>query len=344
MLHGHFDSLVFIYSNTFSTLKFPRVLSNVWTTNEGTNIFSIQILLSVLPHALQTIHTRFSTKNMLSHDSLQTPLSPSSPKLTPSTSFQILSACTGKQEKVRHRNDSSSTDSSSSRTVIRRTTSWRWIVVFGSFCVHFVADGLLFSFGILMHMIKDDLKLELHTVGIIASLFGSLPLLLAPLCSAMVNKIGCRFMTMLGGVLCSMGLFGASYFGNFTGALVGIGIACGRRWFDELIVSISYSYRCRSVMCLCSCSGYCCSLFWWKSCYCHSDCCRWNRFVSVNEIFFALIEFFFRSWKCHCLSVNLSFKWSLSRLERNNVILIRYSFHHCSIRCTFSSSWIYFSS
>lgn len=169
---------------------------------------------------------------MLSHDSLQTPLPPSpssSSKLTPSNSFQLLSACTGKQPKERHRRDSSSTDSSSSQTVIRRTTSWRWIVVFGSFCVHFVADGLLFSFGILMHMIKDDLNLELHTVGIIASLFGSLPLLLAPLCSAMVNKIGCRFMTMLGGALCSMGLFCASYFGNFIGALIGIGIGCGRK-------------------------------------------------------------------------------------------------------------------
>ena len=164
---------------------------------------------------------------MLSNDSLQTPL-PSSPKLTPITSFQLLSACAGKQ-KGRQRHRSSSTDSSSSQTVIRRTTSWRWMIVFGSFCVHFVADGLLFSFGILMHSIKDDLQLELHTVGIIASLFVSLPLLLAPLCSALVNKIGCRIMTMLGGVLCTGGLLFASYVGNFMGALVGIGITCGKQ-------------------------------------------------------------------------------------------------------------------
>ena len=135
---------------------------------------------------------------MLSDDSLQASLpSPSTiSKSTSSPSFQLLSACAGKQ-KDRHRHGSNSTDSSSSQTVIRRTTSWRWVVVFGSFCVHFVADGLLFSFGILMHSIKEDLKLELHTVGIIASLFVSLPLLLAPLCSALVNKIGCRIMTMV---------------------------------------------------------------------------------------------------------------------------------------------------
>ncbi|CAF1000003.1 unnamed protein product [Adineta ricciae] len=162
---------------------------------------------------------------MLSDDPLQPPSPP--PSTTASTaSFQLLSACAGKQKR-RQRHDSNTTDSSSSQTVIRRTTAWRYVIVFGSFGVHFVADGLLFSFGILMHTIKDDLNLGLHTVGIIASLFVSLPLLLAPLCSALVNKIGCRIMTMLGGVLCSLGLVFASVFGNFTGALIGIGITCG---------------------------------------------------------------------------------------------------------------------
>ncbi|CAF1249131.1 unnamed protein product [Rotaria sordida] len=162
---------------------------------------------------------------MLSSDSLQTSPPPPLSKVS-SSSFQLVSACTRKQKR-RQRYESNTTDSSSSRTVIRRTTSWRWVIVFGSFCIHFVADGLLFSFGMLMHIIKDDLNLELHTVGIIASLFASLPLLLAPLCSAMVNKIGCRIMTMLGGFLCSVGLFLAAYFGNFIGALMGIGITCG---------------------------------------------------------------------------------------------------------------------
>ncbi|CAF2516370.1 unnamed protein product [Rotaria sp. Silwood2] len=164
---------------------------------------------------------------MLSDDSLQTPLPPSLSKTSSSVpSFQIVSTCTGKRKR-RQRHESNTTDSSSSQTVIRRKTSWRWVIVFGSFCVHFVADGLLFSFGMLMHLIKHDLNLELHTVGIIASLFASLPLLLAPLCSAMVNKVGCRIMTMLGGFLCSIGLFVAAYFGNFIGALMGIGITCG---------------------------------------------------------------------------------------------------------------------
>lgn len=160
---------------------------------------------------------------MLSNDS-----SPhSSPSKSPSSpSFQLLSACAGKQKRHQHE-DTSSTDSSSSQTVVRHTSSWGWVVVFGSFCVHFVADGLLFSFGILMHMIKDDLKLELHTVGIIASLFASLPLFLAPLTSAMVNKVGCRVMTMIGGFLCAFGLSLGSLTGNFAGALIGIGIICG---------------------------------------------------------------------------------------------------------------------
>jgi len=79
-----------------------------------------------------------------------------------------------------------------------------------------------------MHAIKNDLNLELHTVGVIASLFASLPLLLAPLCSALVNKVGCRIMTMLGGFLGALGLFIGSYSGNYFGALIGIGIICGK--------------------------------------------------------------------------------------------------------------------
>ena len=143
-----------------------------------------------------------------------------------SSSFQLVTSCTGKQ-KCHRRYESNTTDNASSRTVVRHTTSWRWIIVLGSFGVHFVADGLLFSFGVLMHTIKDDLNVELHTIGLIASLLCSLPFLLAPLCSAMVNKVGCRSMTMLGGFLCSMGLIFASYLGTFIGALIGIGIVCG---------------------------------------------------------------------------------------------------------------------
>lgn len=139
-------------------------------------------------------------------------------------SFQKLLTCTGKEK-------SSTSESYSTETVIRQTTSWRWVVVFGSFCVHFVADGVLFSFGILMHLIKQDLNIELHTVGIIASLFISLPLFLAPLASALVNKWGCQIVTMLGGFLCSMGLLFASLMGNFVGAVIGIGIACGKKTF-----------------------------------------------------------------------------------------------------------------
>jgi len=126
-------------------------------------------------------------------------------------------------------------DNCSTNTVLRQTSHWRWIIVFSSFCVHFVADGVLFSFGLLMHLIKDDLKLELHTVGIIASLFVSLPLFLAPISSALVNKVGCRLVTMLGGLLCSAGLFLASITGNFSGALIGIGITCGRKMFDKFL-------------------------------------------------------------------------------------------------------------
>ena len=133
------------------------------------------------------------------------------------------------------------------------------MIVFGSFCVHFVADGVLFSFGLLMHLIKDDLKIELHTVGIIASLFVSLPLFLAPVSGALVNKFGCRAITMTGGFLCSTGLLFASILGNYIGALIGIGVMCGKeKEFDPLYLFFN---RNGPVMRIRTCCCYCCSLF-----------------------------------------------------------------------------------
>ncbi|CAF3413442.1 unnamed protein product [Rotaria sp. Silwood1] len=163
---------------------------------------------------------------MLSDDSLQVPKKSLPHASSSSPSFQSVSSHKCKVKRRQH-NESNTTNISSIPPVVRHTSSWGWVIVFSSFCVHFVADGVLFSFGILMHVIKDDLKIELHTVGIIASLFVSLPLFLAPLSSALVNKLGCRLITMLGGLLCSTGLVLASLFGNFTGALIGIGIFCG---------------------------------------------------------------------------------------------------------------------
>jgi predicted MFS family arabinose efflux permease len=157
---------------------------------------------------------------MISENSLQVP--------TRQPRFRLISSCTGTGEY----DETDTADTTSSDTVVRHATWWRWVIVFASFCVHFVADGVLFSFGILMHVIKDDLKIELHTVGIIASLFVSLPLFLAPVSSALVNKWGCRCVTMLGGFLCSMGLLFASVVGNFTGAVIGIGVTCGKKIFS----------------------------------------------------------------------------------------------------------------
>ena len=155
------------------------------------------------------------------------------PRISTSSSFRVLFQCATRNKESIDDDDNQSTDSSSSNTVIRQTTSWRWFIVFGSFFVHFIADGVLFSFGILMHLIKDDLKIELHTVGTIASLFVSLPLLLAPISGALVNKVGCRSMTMFGGLICSFGLILASFSGNFIGALLGIGVCCGRTCYSS---------------------------------------------------------------------------------------------------------------
>lgn len=167
---------------------------------------------------------------LLPHDSLS---SPKSKVYSPSQ----------EKEEINEHAELNATDSSSTDTVVRRNTSWRWVIVFSSFCAHFVADGILFSFGILMHVIKEDLNVELHKVGIIASLFVSLPLFLAPLSGALVNKIGCRLVTVLGGVLCSIGSLISSLSGNFIGSVIGIGVLCGNKIFSLESSYFFYAFK-----------------------------------------------------------------------------------------------------
>lgn len=201
---------------------------------------------------------------MLTNDSLEIPssTSPISRSATTNSLRLLLSRLT--REKRRQRHDTNTTDSSSLHTVVRHTSSWKWLIVFGSFCCHFVADGVLFSFGILMYSIKDDLKLELHTVGVIASLFVSLPLFLAPITSALVNKIGCRLMTMIGGFVCSIGLLIASFVGTYVGAVIGIGVMCGKKIEQNAFYSktfLIFENRYRFVMRLRSSCRHYCALF-----------------------------------------------------------------------------------
>lgn len=67
--------------------------------------------------------------------------------------------------------------------------------------VSLIADGISFSFGLLYSELLDYFKEGTTKTAWIGSLFMSVPLMVGPIMSNLVDKYGCQKMTMIGGLL-----------------------------------------------------------------------------------------------------------------------------------------------
>uniref|UniRef100_A0A1I7WPK2 MFS domain-containing protein n=1 Tax=Heterorhabditis bacteriophora TaxID=37862 RepID=A0A1I7WPK2_HETBA len=82
---------------------------------------------------------------------------------------------------------------------------WGWIVVLGSFFIHVFADGFVYSFGVLVEVLMEEFGSDNATCAMIISLLTGLTLGSGPLASAICNKYGCRFTTILGSIIAAIG-------------------------------------------------------------------------------------------------------------------------------------------
>ncbi|KAG5678198.1 hypothetical protein PVAND_007891 [Polypedilum vanderplanki] len=76
-----------------------------------------------------------------------------------------------------------------------------WVIVFASLMVSLIADGISFSFGLIYTELLKYFNEGTTKTAWIGSLFMSVPLLVGPVMSNLVDKYGCQKMTMIGGVL-----------------------------------------------------------------------------------------------------------------------------------------------
>lgn len=120
---------------------------------------------------------------------------------------------------------------------------WGWVVVFASLVASMIADGISFSFGILFDEFKEEFKASSSATSWIGSLFVSVPLITGPIMSALVDKYGCRLMTIVGGLVSALGFviswkvthIGVMYltFGILSG--LGLGLC-----YVTVVVSIAF--------------------------------------------------------------------------------------------------------
>ncbi|XP_063894889.1 monocarboxylate transporter 14 [Helicoverpa armigera] len=124
---------------------------------------------------------------------------------------------------------------------------WGWVVVAAAFLVSACADGLAFSFGLLHEEFTSYFETTQSKTSLIGSLFIATPLLAGPIMSALVDRYGCRIMTMIAGVLSTIGFLLAAIsnsvemlcltFGFISGLAMGIlyvtAVVSVAFWFDK---------------------------------------------------------------------------------------------------------------
>jgi MFS transporter, MCT family, solute carrier family 16 (monocarboxylic acid transporters), member 14 len=124
---------------------------------------------------------------------------------------------------------------------------WGWVVVAAAFLVSACADGLGFSYGLLQEEFTEYFEGNQSKISLIGSLFLAAPLLLGPIASALVDRYGCRVMTMIAGVLSAASFLLASIcnsvemlcltFGFMAGSAMGIlyvtAVVSVAFWFDK---------------------------------------------------------------------------------------------------------------
>ncbi|XP_046735347.1 uncharacterized protein LOC124404905 isoform X1 [Diprion similis] len=120
---------------------------------------------------------------------------------------------------------------------------WGWVVVVASLLISMVADGISFSFGLLYIEFLHEFQASKAKTAWIGSLFMAVPLLTGPIMSALVDRYGCRKMTILGGFIAGIGFVLSSFSQSIEvmyltfGVLAGVGLGL---CYVTAVVSIAY--------------------------------------------------------------------------------------------------------
>lgn len=123
---------------------------------------------------------------------------------------------------------------------------WGWVVVFSSFVISMIADGISFSFGLLYIEFLEEFQASKSTTAWIGSLFIAVPLLSGPVMSALVDRYGCRSMTILGGIISTLGFVLASVSTTLEMMMVTFGVIAGLGLglvYVTAVVSIAYWFE-----------------------------------------------------------------------------------------------------
>ncbi|GFT63000.1 monocarboxylate transporter 14 [Nephila pilipes] len=123
---------------------------------------------------------------------------------------------------------------------------WAWVIVFSTFTMHVICDGIMFSFGVFYVHLADYFQTSGGITSLVMSIFMGVCFCVGPIVSGLVNKFGCRIVSISGGLIASLGFFlsifvpRVEYLFLTIGFLGGIGFGLA---YLPMIVSVALHFR-----------------------------------------------------------------------------------------------------
>jgi len=117
---------------------------------------------------------------------------------------------------------------------------WGWAVVFAAFIINVVVDGICYAYGIIAPVFQDSFQATKAETSLIGSILIGFYLMMGPVVSALTNKFGCRFVTMLGAFISALAFF-LGRFQNGVNGLIGCygvlgGVGFGMMYLPAIVV------------------------------------------------------------------------------------------------------------
>lgn len=104
---------------------------------------------------------------------------------------------------------------------------WGWMVVFASFMIHIVTDGMTYSFGVFYAEFLDYFNEGKGKTAWIVSILVGITLSSGPISSSFVNRWGCQAVTIAGAILSAICVIASVFAQNVNTLIVTIGIGAG---------------------------------------------------------------------------------------------------------------------
>lgn len=153
--------------------------------------------------------------------------------------------CEGSTPSVSSSASSSASGNKAASLPVPPDGGWGWVVVFASFMINFIADGVSLSFGILFVDFVDYFGSSKAKTSWVGSIFLSMPLLAGPVASYLIDRYGCQRMCILGALLSTVS-FVVSIFADslellfLTFTVAGLGLAL---CYVTSIVIVAYYFE-----------------------------------------------------------------------------------------------------